>query len=280
MKIAVASGRGGTGKTTVAVALAQVTAGRARLLDCDVEAPNCHLFLRPDRVETETVTVPVPEVDATKCAAHGECGRFCQFNAIVSLGAAPLMFPELCHGCGGCVKVCPAGAIREVERPIGTVQRWACCGVEVVQGRLNIGEPLAPPLVRAVKAYASGNGATIVDAPAGTSCTVIEAVRECDYVVLVTEPTPFGLRDLRLAVAVVRVLQIPYGVVVNRVGIGDDRVREYCDAQRIPLLLEIANDRSIAEAYSRGETVIDAKPAMRSTFDRLLHHVESECHRA
>ena len=280
MRIAVASGKGGTGKTTVAVGLAQVIADRIRLLDCDVEAPNCHLFLPPTGVETETVGIPVPQVDTAKCTACGECGQFCEFNAIVSFKTEPLLFPELCHGCGGCMKVCPEGAIREVDRPIGVIERGDCCGVELVQGRLNVGEALAPPLVRAVKAYAGAHGVTVVDAPAGTSCTMIEAVRECDYVVMVTEPTPFGLRDLKLAVGAVRVLQIPCGVVVNRVGIGDNRVHDYCHAHNIPLLLEISDDRHIAEAYSRGETIISAVPAMRAKFAQLFHRVENECHYA
>jgi MinD superfamily P-loop ATPase len=280
MKIAVASGKGGTGKTTVAVGLAELIGSPTRLLDCDVEAPNCHLFLAPERIETAAIGIPVPQVDTAMCTACGECGQFCQFHAIVSFKTEPLLFPELCHGCGGCTKVCPEGAIREVERPIGVIERGYHCGVELVQGRLNVGEPLAPPLVRAVKACSGPAGVTIVDAPAGTSCTMIEAVRECDYVVLVAEPTPFGLRDLKLAVGAVRVLQIPCGVVVNRVGIGDDRVQEYCHTHNIPLLLEIAESRHIAEAYSRGETIIDAVPAMRSTFDELFRQLESECHRA
>lgn len=278
MMIAVASGKGGTGKTTVAVGLARAAPGRTQLLDCDVEAPNCHLFMRPDRVETEKVGIPVPQVDAAKCTACGECGQFCQFNAIVSFKTEPLVFPELCHGCGGCAKICPEDAIREVERPIGAVERGECRGVELIQGRLNVGEPLAPPLVRAVKAYADEDGVAIVDSPPGTSCTMIEALHGCDYVIMVTEPTPFGLRDLKLAVGGARVLRIPHGVIVNRIGIGDDRIHEYCRAHRIPLLLEIADDRRIAEGYSRGETITETVPAMLSRFEDLFRRVESGCH--
>jgi MinD superfamily P-loop ATPase len=279
MRIAIASGKGGTGKTTVALCLAQVAGRGTRLLDCDVEAPNCHLFLRPDHVDRQIVGIPVPQVDTSRCTACGECGQFCQFNAIVSFKTEPLLFPELCHGCGGCVEVCPERAIREVRRPIGVIERGDCAGIELVQGRLNVGEPLAPPLVRAVKSCSNGSGVTLIDSPPGTSCTMIEAVRGCDYVVLVTEPTPFGLRDLKLAAAAVRMLRIQFGVVVNRVGIGDDRVQEYCRACHIPLLLEIADDRRIAEAYSRGETTVDSLPAMYSSFDLLFHRVDSECHR-
>jgi MinD superfamily P-loop ATPase len=280
MRIAVASGKGGTGKTTIAVNLARAIDGPTRLLDCDVEEPNCHLFLRPDIVEQETVGIPIPQVAEATCTACGECGQFCEFNAIVSFKTVPLVFPELCHGCGGCTKVCPEGAIHEVEREIGVVERGRCRGVELIQGILNVGEPLAPPLIQAVKAYAGTGGVTIVDAPAGTSCTMIESARECDYVVMVTEPTPFGLRDLRLAVAAIRELRIPCGVVVNRAGIGNGRVREYCSAENIPVLLEIADDRRIAEAYSRGQIIIEAIPEMRSTFDLLFQRVGNECHNA
>ena len=277
MRLAIASGKGGTGKTTVAVNLAQVTAGPTRLLDCDVEEPNCHLFLGPDIVETQTVGIPIPQVDEAKCTACGECGQFCEFNAIVSFKTVPLVFPELCHGCGGCMKVCPEGAITEVDRTIGVIEHGQCRGVELIQGRLNVGEALAPPIIRAVKTHAATNGVTIVDSPAGTSCTMIESVRECDYVVMVTEPTPFGLRDLTLAVAAIRELQIPCGVVVNRASIGNGRVREYCRSENIPVLLEIPDDRRIAEAYSRGQTIIDAIPEMRATFDLLFQRVNSEC---
>ncbi len=277
MRLAIASGKGGTGKTTVAVNLAQVTAGPTRLLDCDVEEPNCHLFLRPDIVETQTVGIPIPQVDEARCTACGECGQFCEFNAIVSFKTEPLVFPELCHGCGGCMKVCPEGAITEVDRTIGVIEQGHCRGIELIQGRLNVGEPLAPPIIRAVKAYAATNGVTIVDSPAGTSCTMIESVRDSDYVIMVTEPTPFGLRDLTLAVDAIRELPIPCGVVVNRANIGDGRVREYCSSENIPVLLEIPDDRRIAEAYSRGQTIIDAIPEMRATFDLLFQRVNSEC---
>lgn len=277
MKITIASGKGGTGKTTVAVNLAQAIAGPIRILDCDVEEPNCHLFLRPDLSETTTVQMPVPQVDEAKCTSCGECGQFCEFNAIVSFKTVPLVFPELCHGCGGCMKVCPEGAIREIDRAIGVVERGHRNGVEIVHGRLEVGEPLAPPIIRAVKGHAGMDGVTIIDSPAGTSCTMIESVRDSNFVVLVTEPTPFGLRDLTLAVGAIRELQIPYGVVVNRVGIGDGRVHEYCRDENIPVLLEIPDDRRIAEAYSRGQTIIEVIPEMRATFDLLFRRIKSEC---
>lgn len=280
MKIGVASGKGGTGKTTVSVNLALVAPAPVRLLDCDVEEPDCHLFLDAQIEQTQSVTIPVPRVDTSKCSGCGECGQFCEFNAIVSFTSEPLLFPELCHGCGGCSKVCPERAIREIDRQIGVIERGHSNGLEMVQGRLNVGEPLAPPVVRGVKAGWDPRGTTIVDSPAGTSCTMIESVRDCDFVLLVSEPTPFGLRDLELAVGAIRELRIPCGIVVNRVGVGDDRVHEYCRSESLPVLLDIPNDRRIAEAYSRGQLVIDAIPEMRPMFEDLFLRLESECHHA
>ena len=151
MRIAIASGKGGTGKTTVAVNLAQVISGPVQLLDCDVEEPNCALFLSPESEKSETVGIPIPHVDESLCTGHGECGKFCEFNAIISFGAAPLVFAELCHGCGGCMKVCPEGAIGEVDRPIGVVEQGFVGDIRFVQGRLNVGEAMSPPLIAAVK---------------------------------------------------------------------------------------------------------------------------------
>ncbi len=270
MRIAIASGKGGTGKTTVAVNLAQVIPGPVQLLDCDVEEPNCALFLSPEIEKSETVGIPIPHVDESLCTGHGECGKFCEFNAIISFGAAPLVFAELCHGCGGCMKVCPEGAISEVDRPIGVVEQGFVGDIRFVQGRLDVGEAMSPPLIAAVKRHRIDNGISIIDSPPGTSCPVIEAVRDCDVVVLVTEPTPFGLEDLVLAVNAIREMRIPFGVVVNRAGIGDDRVSNYCNFERIPVFLEIPNDRRVAEAYSRGQTIIDGVPEMRPLFEDLF----------
>jgi len=267
--VAVASGKGGTGKTTVAVALALSAPKPVRLLDCDVEEPNCHIFLKPRIDRRESVGIPVPVVDEGKCTACGECGRICQYGAIVSLKTKPLVFPELCHGCGGCAKVCPASAIREVEREIGVVEVGVRNGVAFVQGRLNIGHPMSPPLIRAVKRHAAKDGLTIIDCPPGTSCPVVAAVRGSDFVLLVTEPTPFGLHDLKLAVETVRQLGVPFGVIVNRADAGDDRVDRYCLSEGIAVLLRISDERRIAEAYSRGESILQALPVLREAFRRL-----------
>jgi MinD superfamily P-loop ATPase len=215
----------------------------------------------------------VPQVDESKCTACGECGQFCQFNAIVSFKTVPLVFPELCHGCGGCRQVCPESAIREIEREIGVVEEGSRAGISFVQGRLHVGAPLAPPLIRAVKARAGPEDLAIIDCPAGTSCTVLESVRGCDFALLVTEPTPFGLRDLTLAVDAIRELHVPLGVLVNRVGVGDNRVQSYCAAEGIPVLLEIRDDRRIAEAYSRGQLLVEAVPQMRPAFETLLREI-------
>jgi MinD superfamily P-loop ATPase len=269
MTVAVASGKGGTGKTTVAVNLALSLEGPVELLDCDVEEPNAHLFLKPRWTGARTVSVPVPQVDERLCTACGACGAACRFHAIVSLRTQPLVFPELCHGCGACLLACPAGAIREVPREVGVVQSGLCGGLRFVHGRLKVGTAMSGPLIRAVKAEAAGSRLTLIDAPPGTSCPVVAAVRGSDFVVLVTEPTPFGLNDLRLAVEMMQNLALPCGVVINRSDIGDEAVKRYCAAESVPLLMEIPEDRRVAEAYSRGQPAVSALPHLRAVFRQL-----------
>ncbi|MBN1257594.1 MAG: ATP-binding protein [Planctomycetes bacterium] len=271
MQIAIASGKGGTGKTTIATNLAwSVSSHRpTRLLDCDVEEPNCHIFLNPEIEKTDTVGVPVPLVDTEKCTGCGKCGELCQYSAIVSMKSKPLTFPELCHGCGGCSLVCPADAITEVDREVGVVESGKAGKLKFVRGLLRIGEAMSPPLIRAVKTFIDEDLLTIIDAPPGTSCPVIEAIRGVDYVILVTEPTPFGLNDLILAVETVRQLRIPFGVIVNRAGIGDQEVQAYCEKEKIPILLELPDDRRIAEAYSRGEMAVNAIAGLQDKFNSL-----------
>lgn len=271
MMVTVASGKGGTGKTTVAANLARICG--ATLLDCDVEEPNAHLFLKGEPCgEPEIVSVPVPEVDEARCDGCGECGRFCAYKALVVLGRRVLVFPELCHGCGGCMRVCPKGAIRETRQRIGSVETFRSGNVTLVQGRLDIGVAAAPPLIRAVKNHAPKDGDALVDAPPGTACPVVTALRGTDCAVLVTEPTPFGLHDLGLAVDVVRELGLPFGVVVNRAD-ADDCARAACRAGHIPLLAEIPDDRRIAEAYSRGELAVEAVPEYRRVFETLMTRI-------
>jgi len=270
MILAIASGKGGTGKTTVAVNMARVLDDAVLLLDCDVEEPNAHLFLKGCVEAEETVSIPVPQVDESLCDGCGKCGSFCAYHAIVSFGTIPLVFPEMCHGCGGCTLVCPPKAIRETDRRIGVVETIRAENITLIQGRLDIGVAMAPPLIRAVKAHLKGHLPAILAAPPGTSCPVIATLRDVDFVVLVTEPTPFGLHDLKLAVETVRELGTHFGVVINRVGVGDDRVLTYCIAEAIPILAEIPDDRRIAEAYSRGELIVDALPEYRGLFLYLI----------
>jgi MinD superfamily P-loop ATPase len=269
MTVAVASGKGGTGKTTVAVSLALSRGEPSRLLDCDVEEPNAHLFLSPSIEEARPVELLVPEVDTALCTGCGACSRACRFHAIVVLGTEPLVFPELCHACGGCLLACPTGAIREVPLRIGVVERGSAGALAFVQGMLDVGRAMAVPVIRALRRSAGGNGFTVIDAPPGTSCPVIASVRGADVVLLVTEPTPFGLNDLVLAVGMVRSLGIPFGVVINRCDIGDAAVREYCAGEGIPVLLELAEDRRIAEAYSRGVPAVSAVPELAPLFRGL-----------
>ena len=275
MKIAIASGKGGTGKTSVSVNLARTMGTRVQLLDCDVEEPNAHLFLQGVRVGEEVVSIPIPVVDESLCDGCGKCSKFCQYNAIVTLGKEALIFPEMCHGCGGCTMICPVKAITESHRRIGVIETMESENIMLIQGRLDVGVAVAPPLIRAVKKKAQDDLPVIIDAPPGTSCPVIAAVQDADMVLLVTEPTPFGLNDLMLAVEMVRALKITFGVVVNRLGSGDDRVHTYCAQENIPILLEIPDDRKIAEAYSRGILMIDALPSYRRLFQDLIEKISS-----
>ena len=269
MILAVASGKGGTGKTSISVNLAKVLGVPVQLLDCDVEEPNAHLFLHGSLIGEEEVSIAVPKIDATACNACDECVDFCQFNALASFCGAPLVFPELCHGCGGCTLVCSRNAISEESFRIGTVRTLVDGNITLNSGCLDVGVSLASTLVHAVKARLEDGVTAILDAPPGTACPAVATLRGADYVVLVTEPTPFGLHDLKLAVDTVRELRLPFGVVINRVGIGDDRVQRFCSEASIPLLLEIPDDRRIAEAYSRGELIVEALPEYRAHFERL-----------
>ncbi|HPD48456.1 MAG TPA: ATP-binding protein [Anaerohalosphaeraceae bacterium] len=270
MKIAIASGKGGTGKTTFATNLAYVLAEagrRVQYVDCDVEEPNGHIFLRPEILRTTPATVATPEVDAAKCTGCNACGRICQYSAIVALKGAALTFEQLCHSCGGCVRVCPVGAITEKPKVIGHVEEGIARGVTFLQGRLEIGDVRSPALIKQVKARIEAGVATIVDAPPGTTCPVVETVRDADFVVLVTEPTPFGLHDLKLAVAMVRHLGKTFSVVINRSGAGDDGVKRFCRDEGITITMELADDRRIAEAYSSGRMAAEALPEYRRCFE-------------
>jgi len=273
MIISVASGKGGTGKTTVSTILALSIDSAVQLLDCDVEEPNAHLFIHPEWEETGTITTPVPDVDMNKCTLCGKCGEICQFKAIIVIGETVLPFPELCHSCGGCMEVCPEGAITETGRELGIIKKGHRNGLEFVSGRLRVGEAMSPPLIKNVRSFARPDRLTIIDAPPGTSCPVITAMKGADFILLVTEPTPFGLYDLKLAVGAVNILKIPCGLVINRSDIGDDQVNAYAEAEGLPILMEIPFDRKIAEAYSRGELLVETMPEWKGKFLDLYHRI-------
>ncbi len=276
MKIAIASGKGGTGKTTVAVNLAWVAARegvQVTYLDCDVEEPNGHIFLKPEIQSVIPVGIPVPEVDKAQCDSCGACAKICQYSAIICLADQVLVFPEMCHGCGGCTLVCPKGAIREVERQIGLVEVGISGKISFVQGKLDVGQAMSPPLIRGVKKRMEGEGLYIIDSPPGTSCPVIESVRGADFTILVTEPTPFGLNDLKLAVGMLRALKQPFGIVINRCDMGNDETVKYCRSEALQVLLSIPDDRKIAEAYSRGHSAVEALPEYQRAFRELLERV-------
>jgi MinD superfamily P-loop ATPase len=273
MIISIASGKGGTGKTTVATNLAVSLEGDVQLLDCDVEEPNAHLFVQAAIEGVRTITIPVPEVDMDKCSLCGKCGEICQFKAIAVLRDIVLPFPELCHSCGGCVVVCPEKAITETGREVGVIEWGHRDGLEFVHGRLRVGEAMSPPLIRKVREFTRPEALTIIDAPPGTSCPVIASMKGADFVLLVTEPTPFGLHDLKLAVGAVKILGIPCGLVINRADMGDDKVWAYADKEEMPILMEIPFDRRIAEAYSRGDMLVEVIPEWRQRFKGLYHRI-------
>jgi MinD superfamily P-loop ATPase len=277
MKIAIASGKGGTGKTTLATNLAVVGAelGRAvTYVDFDVEEPNGHLFLRPELSASEPVHQLIPQVLINACDRCGRCAQVCMFSAFVWVGQTPLVFAELCHSCGACLLACPRHAIIERPREVGVIERGRSGAVGFVHGRLSIGEAKSPPVIRAVRAAVPPTDWEIIDAPPGTSCPVVTAVRDCDLVLLVTEPTPFGLHDLKLAVATIRQLGLPLAVAINRADAGDDRVERYCAAEGIAVLLRVPDERRIAEAYARGELAATVVPELRAALVELWERLD------
>jgi MinD superfamily P-loop ATPase len=290
MRIAVASGKGGTGKTTVATSLAlSLNVSRTLLLDCDVEAPNAHLFLAPTFERREEVGILIPEVDEGRCTFCGRCAEVCQFHAIAVIGQKTLVFPELCHGCGSCILNCPEQAISERLDVMGVLEAGPTpTDTYFARGVMNVGEPMAVPIIRQLKQWemvgnghrsdhkssASGWETIILDVPPGTSCPVVESVRGADFVLLVTEPTPFGLHDLRLMVEVVQELDIPAGVIINRDGIGTADVDHFCAEIGLPVLMRIPLDQEIGQGIAQGKPLVDIRPEYADRFRYVCRQIQ------
>lgn len=278
MIVAIASGKGGTGKTTVAASLLSVWDDPVAAVDLDVEEPNLHLFLQPELTGLEKAEMEVPEADESKCTYCRACAELCQFKAITVLGTVLLTFPEMCHGCGGCLAVCPEDVLHPTTRELGEVCWGKAGGMDFLMGRLRVGEAMSPPLMRAVKkklgqVMARGPMDAIIDSPPGVSCPAVNAVMDANAVVLVTEPTPFGFHDFKLAWEAFTPLGMPMGAVINRAGLGDDAVYRFCREQDIPILAEIPYDRALAEAYSRGAVIAEVSDKMRDVFQSLARNI-------
>ena len=279
MIIAVASGKGGTGKTTIATSLARALVDldqEVSFLDCDVEAPNAHLFLRPAFQQTQNVDILIPQVDSELCTACGRCAEICQYHAIVVLGQKTLVFPELCHGCGSCTLECPEKAITEIPKKLGVLEAGPSpYGIQFARGLLDVGEPMAVPVIHQLKKWRSlqDEPISIWDSPPGTSCPVVESIRGADYLLLVTEPTPFGLHDLKLTVQLATELDIPTGVVINRDGVGNSQVEMFCQEMHIPILMRIPLDREICAGIAQGKTLVDIQPAYKICFQEMFSRI-------
>ena len=273
MIISIASGKGGTGKTSVAVNMA-LSLGKVQLLDCDVEEPNAHILLHPKISATKPVHISTPLVNEEKCDHCGKCAEFCEFNALFVTSQKVLFFPELCHGCGGCAIVCPKDAIGERNVEIGVIKMGIVDEVELVYGELNVGEPMAVPVIKEVKKQVKKNKTVIIDSPPGTSCPVIESVYGSDYCILVSEPTPFGLHDLKITVEVLEEINIPFGVIINRAGIGDRKIYDYCEEKGAPILLEIPFQREIAELYSNGIPFVVEMPEWKEKLQLVMDKIK------
>jgi MinD superfamily P-loop ATPase len=275
MIISVASGKGGTGKTTIATNLA-LSLRNVQFLDCDVEEPNANIFLHTKINEYEDICVSIPEIDKEKCDYCGKCSDFCAYNALAVVQSKVLVFPELCHSCGGCELVCPKDAIGWKGRVIGRIEHGQSNDIDFYNGLLNVGEAQAIPLIKALKNKINKSKTVLIDVPPGTSCPVIESINGSDYCILVTEPTPFGLHDLKLAVEVMKHQYIPFGVVINRDGIGNKKVEIYCQQNHIPILLKIPERQKIAYLYSKGIPLVNEAYEWREMFGIVFQRIQNE----
>lgn len=278
LNIAIASGKGGTGKTLVSVNLAMTFSNMnvpVQLIDCDVEAPNDRLFIGSSDISSEPVHVPTPVIQPELCNLCGRCTRICEFNAMAKVKDKILIFPELCHSCGACEVVCPTGAIKEVSHRVGTIYSWQKDMVECYEGELGIGENASVAILNKLHKKISPQKVTILDSAPGAACPVVSVIHQADMVILVTEPTPFGLHDLKVAVELCRKMEKPFGVIINRSNIGDRRTIEYCESQGIQILSQIQHSRSIAECYSKGDVLIKELPLYQSIFKNIADSIYS-----
>ena len=274
MIISVASGKGGTGKTTIAVNLAFSINSHVQFLDCDVDEPNAHIFIKPEIKERHPVSIPIPQVNKAVCDFCGKCQEVCAFNAIAILKNDVLVFPEICHGCGSCSYFCPQNAIKEINKEIGFIEKGERGDMQFVHGKLNIGSAISPPIIKTIKQCIDPARTVIIDAPPGTSCPVIESVGSSDFCVLVTEPTPFGLNDLILAVEVLRKLELPFGVVINRSDLGNEGTEKFCEEEDVPILMKIPFKKEIASCYSKGIPIVDEFPEYKKDYQELFERIE------
>ena len=280
MRITVASGKGGTGKTTIATSLARslTTKGQVWYVDCDVEAPNGHLFLNPVFTKQTQTSIAIPQIQKDQCTACGICVSVCQFHALAKIGTSILVFPQLCHGCGSCTWNCPEDAIIEIPNPIGVIESGETQdGIHFMRGVLTINEPMPTPIIRALKRGITPpeTAIVIIDSPPGASCSAVETLRGSDFALLVTEPTPFGLHDLRQILGVVNDMNIPFGVIINRDGIGDNQMDMFLTENNIPVLLRVPFSRTLATGIAGGRTLVDLQPEYQQMLQDLFHRIST-----
>lgn len=275
MVISVASGKGGTGKTTVSIALAQSLPQAVNLIDCDVEEPNVSIFLPIRNIESEKVHTLIPQIDSAKCTACGKCASICRYNALANLKNTVMVFPELCHSCGGCSMICPHNAITEVKHQIGELNIGDYNNIKMIEGRLDIGQIVAPAIIRKAKSHIEKGKINIIDSPPGAACPMVTAIKDTDYTILVTESTPFGLNDLIIAIDTLKELKLPFSVIINKDDKSNTLVEDYCRENSIDLIAKIPDSVEIARAYSEGKTMIDAMPELKEKFLSIINKIEN-----